>query len=455
MPGSILLPALILAAAANAPQVSTLTTALPAFDVAVTDLNGDGKADVLAVCADPEAEPIRKAVEVFLAGENGTYPERASLTLTLNPSVGTVFLAETDGKAPAELVAGNARGATIFSYRDGRFDASPPIAFASLWPSRVKKPAFLTYGAFDLTGDGIDEWLIPTPSGFAIRTRDGALAEVPCDVVGRITSSYTISHRLPIPIPFAMPGQATKSVAFLGEEYVDFAYGDRWTGHRRYEVPLDRQDKWEASTEMKDIDGNGLPDLIVTQMQGKVNVKVLTEIYLASEPFVYPKEPTARFQFSGALTAPMLEDLNGDGKSDLLFLKVPLGVKLFVNYFVMQKLTIQAEVHLFNGTTFNEAPDFRDSITVEAPEQRERPAYVMGDFSGDGHTDVAFSASQETMAIYTGSEERFMSSKPWTTLTLPSYGQARAYDLDGSGGMDIVLFHPDGNDKTRIDVAVF
>lgn len=452
-----LLCLLLAAAATEAPDTYVLEAGMPVWDVASGDLDGNGKADVLALCADVESRPLRKRLSVYLSGDGNGYPSRPSFNLELAPDTGSVFLTELDGKAPLELAVTDAEGAQIYAYGDGGLRVVRKVEFASLLPSRVKKPIFLEDIAVDLDGDGIDEWLVPVPTGFEIRSADGLLGRVEADVVNSMESGEVnrVIHRLPSAHTFDLPGQTRKGVVFLSDQYADFAHGERWSQQERYKVPLDLREKWVAVTRMKDIDENGLPDLIVAQTQGTVNLKVLTQVYFAKEPFTFSKTPDATFQVSGALTTPFTEDVDGDGKSDLLFIKVPFGVKMFVNYFVTQKLPIQVEAHLFKDGRFGESPELRASISIDAPENRRRVAYTMGDFNGDGRIDVAFGSGEDGFVIHVGEEDRLISVKPWQALKVPSAGEARAYDLNGNKAEDIVLFHPSSPDEKRIDVAVF
>ena len=79
----------------------------------------------------------------------------------------------------------------------------------------------------------------------------------------------------------------------------------------------------------------------------------------------------------------------------------------------------------------------------------------MGDFTGDGQLDAAMGIGAEKLAIYEGDSKTFLSAKPWKTFAIPAFGVARSEDLDGSGTEDIVLFHPSGDQKKRIDVILF
>lgn len=427
------------------------------WDVALEDINGDGKVDVFALCCDEESDPLRKYLAIHLARGAGVYPPAPSFTLDLDPNVGTVYFAEVDGTPPVELVALDAESATVFRYNTSAFEPAKTCAFRSLLPSGSKEPLFLKKATEDLDGDGIDEWLIPTAACYEVRTADRLVAKVDCDVVSRIHMGDTvyITHRLPAYHAFDVEGYEQKCLAFLSDEYADFAYGPNWSEHTRFHIPENLEEKWEASAKMDDINGDGLPDLVVTQTKGTVNLRVLTQVYLANGPFSYPKVATATFETKGAIASPALEDVDGDERPDLVFIRIPFGLTTFVNYFLRGRVTVHLDVHVFNGTGFDPKPTFQTKLSLDAPEGREQVAYSVGDFNGDGRLDVAFGNKANKLAIFTGSEDRFMSKRPWITLELPTFGVARTEDLNNNGCDDIVLFHPAGDLKKQIEVVVF
>jgi hypothetical protein len=112
-------------------------------------------------------------------------------------------------------------------------------------------------------------------------------------------------------------------------------------------------------------------------------------------------------------------------------------------------------VYLFKNGAFPAKPDFAENVLLDAPEGRERVAYTLGDFNGDGRVDIAFGAGSEKLVIHTSTATEFISSRPWLTLNVPTFGVARAYDLNGNPNKDLVLFHPGGAYKQRVDVIVF
>lgn len=454
---SLFLLAAVLAGSAPAPAVHTLAAPQNVWDAAVADLNQDGFQDILLLINDEKVFPLQKEIAAFIADPSGGYPAEPACRLALPPETGAVFTAEVAGGLPVEIIAAHGAGAVVFQFSGGAFSRLGAVEFDSLFPTNSREPSFVKSGAKDLNGDGVDEWLVPTARGLQVRTMNAELATVPCDVVSemRAGESLYIIHRLPDFQTFDAAGHSLKGLAFLSDEFADFAYGDNWAGHTQVRLPMNLEEKWDASSTMKDITGDGFPDLVVTQTRGTVRMYAETHVYLAKEPFVYPDKPDAVFPSSGAVSSPMVMDVNGDKLLDLVFIRIPFGVGNIVNFFVRGKISIRAEVHLFDGKQFREKPDYSTGMTMDAPEGRSRVAYTFGDFSGDGLVDVVYGSESDTLAVYTGEPERFISSRPWQEFSMPSFGTARAYELNGNKAEDIVLIRPGSDNAKRADVIVF
>ncbi len=447
----------VLCAVAQDPRAFVLETRANVWDVETADMNGDGLQDIFLLCSDEKAYPLDKEVALWLAGADGSYPKAPSAVLKLDPVAGAVMLAEVDGAPPKEVVALDAGGAAVFGFNGSAFEKRGDSRFTSLLPSNTREPVFLKRSAADLLGDGRDVWLIPTPSGLDLRRADGLVGAAQCDVnseMRRIEATY-IMHRLPAVHPFTVPGEDSMALAFLSDEFADFAHGPGWSEKSRFKIPMNLEEKWDASARMSDITGNGLPDLVVTQTKGTVKMLAQTHVYLAEEPFKYPEKPAAEFSVKGGVSAPVLKDVDGDGKSDIILISIPFGVTNFVNYFVRGKLAIHAEVYLFNGKDFGARPTFSTNLTMDAPEGRERVAYTFGDFNGDGRLDVAFGKADNTLAVQLGQVERFLSQKAWVTLNVPSFGVAEPHNLDGNPAQDIIIHHPGGKNARRVEVILF
>ena len=437
-------------------QAYTATTDMAVWDVAVRDINGDGRAEVFALCGDPKSDPLQKRLAIFSPDATGRYPAHPTTSVSLPSAASLLFFAKSGEKESVDLVAADTEGATVFRAQGNAFVEKSRVPFLSLLPSSTKEPLFIKNAAIDLDGDNVDEWLIPVPGGYELRTEAGVKAKITCDMGGELRAgdSLGISYRLPACRTFDLP-DSPQGVALLSVEYADFGYGKNWTEHKRFRVPGTLDGKWDAYTSMDDINGDKFPDLIITQTQGTFDIKSVTNVYIATHPFEYPEKPTATYSASGALGAPFLVDVNGDKKLDMVFINVPVGVRSLLNFFVRRKITATAQVYLFENGRFAATPNYEETLIFDAPQGRERVVYEFGDFNGDGRLDVAYGSPGGKLDIRLGETAKFLSPKPWVSIPLPTFGVAREFDLNGNKCNDLVLFHPGGDNKTRIDIVVF
>lgn len=454
---NLLLFLLLLSSSTATTQLYTVETPANVWDVGVAQLSDKEQQDILLLINDEQAFPSCKELLVYSPDNAGAYPPLPSHRLSLPEKTGAVFTAEVDGQAPVELVAVHGSGAEIYRFGETGFSLFKTVAFMSLYPTGSREPTFVKKAAMDLTGDGIDEWLIPVAGGIQIRSAEEELAFISCDVVSELRSgdSLFILHRLPDIHAFSLEGYDTKALAFLSDEFADFAWGNGWENKKRIALPMKLEEKWDASAMMKDLTGDGFPDLIITQTKGTAQLYAETHVYLATEPFVYGKTPDAVFSAKGAVSSPVLIDANGDGFDDLVFIRVPFGVKNLVSFFVRNKISIKADLYLFDGKGFNSKADYSTQMTMDAPEGRARVAYTFGDFNGDGRVDVAYGSGKDSLAVYEGSEKNFLSSRPWQKFSIPAFGIARPYDLNGNESRDIILFRPGTALGKRVDILIF
>lgn len=443
-----------------APATYVLESGEPMWDVALEDFNGDGVADVAVLCAEERSSPLRKQLNVYLAKPGAVFDKTPDYILDLKPSSGAYFVAEVNGAVPREFVAGDAEGAEVYTFDPAapggfRLVASP--RFDSLLPSGSREPTFLKGAAEDLDGDGVDEWLVPIPVGYQVRHAERELARIACDVNSEIyrTGSINIRHRLPDVQSFEGAGLTPKGLAFLSDEYADFAHGENWKERWRFEIPVDVEEKWDASAKMADVNNDGFPDLVVVQTRGTVNLEAITQVYVATGPFQYPSQPTAKFTSKGAVEAPIVVDVDGDGDKDALVVSIPFGVKNIVNYFVRGKISVDALLYVYDNGKFSDKPVFTRALTLTAPEGRERISYELADFNGDERLDLAFSDGPDKLVVHAGEAGGFLTKDPIHEIAIPSFGSAKAHDILGDGSKDLVIIHPTSDNKRRAEVVIF
>jgi FG-GAP-like repeat len=452
-----MLSLLCLSAVVVAASHDILQSPHPVWDAVVRDVNDDGYQDLVALTSKEGIYPPEKHVLIFWGSDSGHYTSTRSYDFPLRPGSGNVFFSQPDGQGALELVAVDPLGFRSYTFDAGTFRESGIVPVVSIYPVNTREPMFLQEVSVDLDGDGREEWLVPGPGGYSVWSAGQKRYELAADIPGEVADigGEYITYRVPKVYVAPPEGGHVPVLAFLSDRVADFHYGTNWEESSRYRISQTLEQRWDAHTELKDINADGRPDLMVTQTEGTINMNVLTQIYMGGPSFTYAAKPEFQIASSGGFSAPALVDVNNDEQDDLVVVSIPFSLRNIANFFIRKKVSIRIDIHLQHGNGFPEKPSFRTYMTMQAPDGRERFTYAWGDYNNDGYMDAAIGAGGEQVNIYVRTEKSLLSSKPWKTFEIPAFGVAKSVDVDGKGGDDLVVFHPGLQDSRRLDVLRF
>ena len=465
------------AAPAEPAQMYTLEHQGVLADVAVSDINGDGCGDVCALAV-RDSKTEGTWLSIYLSRPDGTYPDTPDCRHELPATIGGVFFAETDGAPPLELVAVDTAGAYVLALRGTALASIAQPRFMSLFPAGLLFPRFLENQVVDIDRDGIHEWLVPLPHGYALRAPDQELVTIGCHVMGAVAhdsaSRTHLRYDFPGVVPFPWESEVHQALAFINSHTVEFVRGPDWDqlvttaipfkappGHPAekpsgaYADTFPKPPKPAAHAELHDLNGDGLPDLLVTEAEGTVNVETRTRIYFAQPGCLFPEEPDMQFVKPGAYAQPTVIDVNGDGLDDVFFFELSFGLKSMVSYFVREKITLRLEAYLNSPEGFNTAPDYQSKFTLDAPDDSRTGVLALGDFTGDGRMDAAFSLDGRRLGVFEGRGKELIAQKPAAEFDIPPYGTAKTCHLDENPRRDLVVFEPGRNGARQIHALVF
>lgn len=437
------------------PVHQTLTVPFNVWDVTARDLNGDGFKDLISFYGEREGEVDRKGLYVYIAGDGGRYPTKPTFEFPLPPDTGNAFFTTRDSQEFLAVLTKS--GATLYGYDDGAFTEASRHEFDSLFPVRTRKPIFYRGVSVDLDGDESEEWIVPVSGGFDVWDGASRLVHLEGDVQSEanLFGGLNVVHQIPRVHVFDLPGQETKAIGIAGRERVDFYFGDSWKETVQRSLTTDADDRCETLSELEDINDDGYPDLMVTTLKGTASIEVLIQIYLADETLEYSEDPTFELTTKGGLAIPFLQDLNSDGKLDLLVRSFPITLRNIANYLLRNKISMKMETHLFADGAFSKKSSGSISVTADISEGREEIASAFGDFDGDGKTDMAVGAKSSSLHIFTHGKRGTLNSKAWKIIEAHTFGIARTSDLNGSGRDDIVIYHPLGKYQKDVEVIFF
>ncbi|MCU0723815.1 MAG: VCBS repeat-containing protein, partial [Planctomycetes bacterium] len=150
-----------------------------------------------------------------------------------------------------------------------------------------------------------------------------------------------------------------------------------------------------------DVDGDGLADLVAVRTQGKVglfsSIRTRLELFLGRRGAFYPEVPDRILTVPGVGTVPVIADLDGDGRKDLVVPALRTDVLAGVKAALVQEVTLTYAVFACAADgLWEESPSFEDDARLpvsDIEKGKAVPAAAFdGDFDGDGRKDrLAFS----------------------------------------------------------------
>ncbi|MEK7449358.1 MAG: VCBS repeat-containing protein, partial [Planctomycetota bacterium] len=153
-----------------------------------------------------------------------------------------------------------------------------------------------------------------------------------------------------------------------------------------------------------DIDRNGLPDLVISSIRGKLeDFTALTTriiIWLATTPAgngspVYPDTPIQIINLKGICPLLRLADVNGDGDLDLITSSFRTDIKANLRKAVLHYVDLNYQVYFFrkNNGLFSKIADYdrKMNFPMDLAGRGQKyfsHVYLQYDFDNDGRTDL-------------------------------------------------------------------
>jgi hypothetical protein len=198
-----------------------------------------------------------------------------------------------------------------------------------------------------------------------------------------------------------------------------------------------------------DFDRNGYADLLLSTVGGGLmKGRSTTKIYRAgSQGVTLARPPDALLETQGGFSHVHFEDLDGDGRDELLETTIEFGLVQLMRVLVTRRAETQIRVRTLDA----EAPGgtrvlFEDELTFRLNFSDGNVSGLipsLGDWNGDGVRDLYVARGTKEIAFRLGSkspgEPLFGRATGTQPVPLES-GESRVADLDGDGLDEIVAF---------------
>jgi hypothetical protein len=460
----------MLAAAAAAPrfQVQQLAVEGEVASVVASDLDGDGRKDLLVVYK-TGIPPYQKRSFAIFWNRAGIFAPRPDLTLAVDEAEACAYDVGPLGPGPAEdLLVVTPRGVMAKSFA-GRVAAPPRrlVDHATLFHQPINGELPRVRLVRDLAGPGSHDLLLPSLGSLTIFRRNGVSyekgieLEVDMEVSGgsRRNDAIEVRYGFPVLQIIDADGDGLRDIFAIQEDRVAiYRQGPGFTFHpqpdfsRDFSVrtPADHRERGtQVTTLVADLDGDGFADLIIRKQvfEGVTSARSTNYVFFGRKDG-FAKEPAQVLESEGVtLFQTQLVDLNADGHPDLVVPYTSFGVFALIRMLTAKTARVDFQIFPFDpkARRFTSEPvsdrdlKFRIPLSGEADLQAVN---LTADVTGDGKPDLIFGSGEEQLDIYPSQGGGEFSSSPAETVEVRSAGVLEAVDLDGKGRCDLVLHYP-------------
>jgi hypothetical protein len=197
---------------------------------------------------------------------------------------------------------------------------------------------------------------------------------------------------------------------------------------------------------VEDLDGDGRADLILTKMAGRItDRRIVSAVYL-NRAGSLPAQPHVRVEHDGFASTLLAKDVNADGKRDLVVPLAKIGVRNLIRNLLTDRVDVSLLVHLYREQgTYASVADWTRSYTYQIDMsdgvmlQGVWPTFD-GDFDGDGRADLLVAGNDE-LAVYLGVPNALFARDPAARIAVKTSAHTMVRDLTNNGRADIVLWY--------------
>ena len=446
--------------------------ATPGRSVAVefAELNGDARTDLMVVTLIGIPPEETRSVRVYLQKPDGSLPRAPDHTIEVPQWSAVYDLADLKESPGQELVLLRPDGVTLLSLAD---------ASGRSWHLPVPGPTTLGlgddergFGSFPLVyrDFGSEPWLlVPQIGQLTALSPEGevrARLEVP-----RRANYFITPHSGLVSIESDLQVFVDSSKLSVGDvdgdgraDVVLSTRHELWVYLRREDGSLptapDRKlalhlltprdhirGSGGVASMAKDIDGDEKLDLLVSHVAGNFSsASSATYVHMNRDGGWNLEEPDQVFRSKASLDTNALLDLDGDGRAELMCIKLRFSLLEVVEFLLTRDIDIQVSVRRYHPDRgFEEEPWVQTQIELPVNFDTFRLAGFVPaadvDLNADGFPDLVRSGGGDAIEISLGGGEHPFARQGYRQ-EMSTAGVIRFGDLDGDGLLDFALFDP-------------
>ncbi len=213
--------------------------------------------------------------------------------------------------------------------------------------------------------------------------------------------------------------------------------------------------------EIADINGDGVPDIIVQHSKGSGVLKQINdfEFYfgqILNGAIAFPYTPSTRIAIEERLLEPTLVDLNGDKKMEVLLSSFDISISDIVTALFSRK--VKQDILVFgmdSNDNFNAEPLVRDDVEIRfslSSGQTGEPMFTLEDIDGDNFKDLLLSDGEDKIKVRLADKEKqrsFARRAKSYDLNLPqNAASVTAEDINADQKSDLIMYYSGLDDES-------
>jgi hypothetical protein len=209
-----------------------------------------------------------------------------------------------------------------------------------------------------------------------------------------------------------------------------------------------------------DVNGDKFADVVLTLTKGtgkflerKIKIFIFLNQQKPDNPFA--AQPDQTITVDGITPGIKIEDVNGDGRRDLLFSSIRVGFWNIVKNLISKRVNLHTSIYLLRSNNqypaksdFSQKNSYQLDLTHGIRFHGTWPT-LEGDFTGDGHKDLLI-ARDKKIAVYPKNQERDLFSKPLTQSGVFTSPFMHIVDLNFDGRDDLLFYEKKWDGKLSI-----
>lgn len=433
-----------------------------------------------------QQERVLAAYRLRSAVSGGGSPWQQSFAEPLDNSVALLQRITTPAGAGLVSYAGDTVG--LLDLTTARF--SSLLKVASIYRAQAVELDAEVKIARDLTGDGLDDLLLPDFSGwqFSAALADGGFAKAQLfgpKPLMNVGSARYVNFTAHTPFILDLNQDGLLDVAFWNEGvlqvYQQFVGSDATPAFSTEAVslavapnietdaffslsvgtdednPTGRQVLLDA---IEDLDADGLPDMVVYSVTGdglfgkETRYEIHRGQLSAQNQLEFESEPSSLIGSGGIQIDVERRDLNGDGTLEMLVTSFDFGIGSIIRGLLSRSANLQLAIYTMEAGRYAKTPVLTRKVTAKLDIAKGDifvPAVLAGDIDGDGLKDLLVQDGDDTLKVFKGQtgKKPFARSPLSLDIELPvGEGRVRVVNLDGDSDDDLlVLFAANKSQK--------